>query len=1094
MLNRVVCISVLLGHFCVAMAYADTKDIHLSKMDKALPVAEDFYDVHTELKSFFPFGSYLDIYSHDIWKIVDVPKHEMREIGVEIMACQGMNVIWDGNFIRLVKDRAPSGDQPIELSEEGLHYFEQTLPDLEMKIFPGLTHLGTRYSSESFEGLGRKHPMFNQIELDVLQKRLAKPLAFAQHMAQTYPRTVMGFITDDEPHETASAIAVAKLVEQATKRTVTFCKPTFSGFKEYINHVQPMTGDWYVNGDIYQRNWDIQSRLRWLAKEHPDQIFYFLPGAISWAAFERTKPWLAYNAVSPTDIRMQFWQSLAFGSKGYFYFMTDGSIAWTRGRDGLLNPLLRPNGMQWDQIGKLGSLIQAIGPSMLDAWPDMKRSLKIDCDQMVHPAFSGPQMNAGILATKDRTRQFVVVFSNLLKENTTGRIDFSALLRDGLQLYDMHKLERIDLGDDQTLRLILKAAGGQVYLICTPQTFSKVCDEVRMHQVRLPRVRASVAREHAGQCSDVHMKQVNELWEQALIAQDKQDWIAARSLYESVLMEVNKAKSQVTYITRTQTVHDRLGDVLSEMDDLFVSYSDFNSDKSHFLGLGKRQELSAYINDTSLPAHEQIIAWKNGVAAYFNAIAAMRKGEYQNGKLARQLDLILQSTIKAHQQLQDLIQAQLDKHRKPGIVALITPDRVQMEYHLTCSWLYETFDCRWFAPGEDGKLRDLQSRLLNLSTYDVIWIHQITDCSDQPGVQLMSQVQSPSFVSQLRHQLNTGKGMLLTGVAGLLANELGLEHVKPNITQANHYDMSRAWNLGSVPMAGYQQHPLFDQLDKNGFYTNTNFPGQNLVTINTWDGIKPTGSVIACEYDEHFGPIPEYALAVEYELGLGKVMAIGGRSFDMTPGSPQGLDPAALDPTLPSKPVTRYDLRSAVRKMTTNALSYLAGNGRFEPGSTKLRKQESNIVPLPRENWQFNTDPKDIGLAEKWFAVDHVSDGWNHISIGAPWESQGYPGYDGVAWYRRQVKLAGKAGKRCLLTFGAVDEEARVYLDGQLIYTHEMGPNGWKIPFTIDITGKLSLQPKEHILTVRVHDSLMAGGIWKPIYLEFKPSNESANR
>ena len=68
------------------------------------------------------------------------------------------------------------------------------------------------------------------------------------------------------------------------------------------------------------------------------------------------------------------------------------------------------------------------------------------------------------------------------------------------------------------------------------------------------------------------------------------------------------------------------------------------------------------------------------------------------------------------------------------------------------------------------------------------------------------------------------------------------------------------------------------------------------------------------------------------------------------------------------------------------------------------------------------------------------------------------------------------------LAFGAVDEQALVYVNGELAGRHELGPEGWTVPFEIEVTAHL--RPGErNVIAVRVEDSLGVGGIWKSVKL-----------
>ncbi|RYU13870.1 glycoside hydrolase family 2 [Nocardioides iriomotensis] len=94
---------------------------------------------------------------------------------------------------------------------------------------------------------------------------------------------------------------------------------------------------------------------------------------------------------------------------------------------------------------------------------------------------------------------------------------------------------------------------------------------------------------------------------------------------------------------------------------------------------------------------------------------------------------------------------------------------------------------------------------------------------------------------------------------------------------------------------------------------------------------------------------------------------------------------------------------------------------------------------------------------------------------------------DELLWYRRTLDVPTgfvPPGGRLLLHFGAVDQTATVYVDGQEVGDH----HGGYLPFTVDLTDAVSPGPRE--LVVRVRDlsnnrgpssgkqRLVRGGIW----------------
>ncbi len=140
-------------------------------------------------------------------------------------------------------------------------------------------------------------------------------------------------------------------------------------------------------------------------------------------------------------------------------------------------------------------------------------------------------------------------------------------------------------------------------------------------------------------------------------------------------------------------------------------------------------------------------------------------------------------------------------------------------------------------------------------------------------------------------------------------------------------------------------------------------------------------------------------------------------------------------------------------------------------------------IPLPLEGWSFRTDPMINGHEKDFFKTEFDDSRWKKLKIGF-WEQQGYPGYDGVAWYRIKFKMPEKIDSNAVeIAFGAVDESAWVWLNGIYIGQHDIGTRGWDRPFALDVTREI-LWGKENTLVVRVEDTASAGGIWKPVKID----------
>lgn len=141
-----------------------------------------------------------------------------------------------------------------------------------------------------------------------------------------------------------------------------------------------------------------------------------------------------------------------------------------------------------------------------------------------------------------------------------------------------------------------------------------------------------------------------------------------------------------------------------------------------------------------------------------------------------------------------------------------------------------------------------------------------------------------------------------------------------------------------------------------------------------------------------------------------------------------------------------------------------------------MTDQTSVLHPRPRVTrpdwvdlngtWQFAYDDADVGIAERWQENPGKFD--RQIVVPFAPESEmsgiGETGFHPVLWYRRTFAAPAGAG-RVLLHFGAVDYRAGVWVNGDLVATHE----GGHTPFTADITA--SLRPgAEQVVVVRAED------------------------
>lgn len=140
---------------------------------------------------------------------------------------------------------------------------------------------------------------------------------------------------------------------------------------------------------------------------------------------------------------------------------------------------------------------------------------------------------------------------------------------------------------------------------------------------------------------------------------------------------------------------------------------------------------------------------------------------------------------------------------------------------------------------------------------------------------------------------------------------------------------------------------------------------------------------------------------------------------------------------------------------------------------------------LPMDGWAFCLDPDaNMHLNEECYKEEFDDSSWARISIGKPWEDFGYD-YDGIAWYRTTFDVPPKPEEfnAVELHFDSVDESAWVWLNGRYVGVHNIGPTGWNVPFSLDVTDLVRWGEPNQI-AVRVQDVSHAGGIYRPVHLQ----------
>jgi beta-galactosidase/beta-glucuronidase len=170
--------------------------------------------------------------------------------------------------------------------------------------------------------------------------------------------------------------------------------------------------------------------------------------------------------------------------------------------------------------------------------------------------------------------------------------------------------------------------------------------------------------------------------------------------------------------------------------------------------------------------------------------------------------------------------------------------------------------------------------------------------------------------------------------------------------------------------------------------------------------------------------------------------------------------------------------------------------------------RENNWINLNGE-WDFAFDDLNIGLKEKWYKKEATNKFDMKITVPFCFQSElsgiGDTSFHEVIWYKKEFKIPAQfQNNKVILHFGAVDYRSNVYINGDLVGSHE----GGYIGFSLDITGYVE---ENNALVLRVEDPSKdleiprgkqywkeeiesifyprVSGIWQTVWLEFVSSD-----
>ncbi len=147
---------------------------------------------------------------------------------------------------------------------------------------------------------------------------------------------------------------------------------------------------------------------------------------------------------------------------------------------------------------------------------------------------------------------------------------------------------------------------------------------------------------------------------------------------------------------------------------------------------------------------------------------------------------------------------------------------------------------------------------------------------------------------------------------------------------------------------------------------------------------------------------------------------------------------------------------------------------------------QAQSVGFPAK-WKFMTGDSPVYQAEHY---DDVA--WDSMEVPAYWEAQGYPGYDGIAWYRTHFAvMPAMLRQDMVLLAGVIDDADETWINGVLVgKTGKFPPDdqsAWDFPRAYILPK--GLLKAYNTLAIRVYDGFGGGGIYQG-NIEVIPLNE----
>ncbi|MBN1999277.1 glycoside hydrolase [candidate division KSB1 bacterium] len=124
----------------------------------------------------------------------------------------------------------------------------------------------------------------------------------------------------------------------------------------------------------------------------------------------------------------------------------------------------------------------------------------------------------------------------------------------------------------------------------------------------------------------------------------------------------------------------------------------------------------------------------------------------------------------------------------------------------------------------------------------------------------------------------------------------------------------------------------------------------------------------------------------------------------------------------------------------------------------------------------------EIGDDEAYKNPRYNDSHWEGTKVPNSWENEGFPGYNGYAWYRISFEIPKRLkGKKLYLKLGRIDDVDTAYLNGNVVGSSGSYPPDYQTAYQVDrlypVDEKFINFGRINVLAVRVFDDHGEGGI-----------------